>query len=65
MDETPRGFWGYKGEVPKFRRYFKVGPVALDRVPSWNDPYYPRFGVWRHGRFGFTVRYRAFLMVVS
>jgi hypothetical protein len=57
------GFWGYRGPVPAFKRYFKIGPFALERVPSWNDPIYPRFGLWGR-RWGFTLRYRAYLLHV-
>jgi hypothetical protein len=62
-DHEPRDFWGYRGPVPSFKCYFKVGPVHLDRVPSWNDPYYPRFGVWRSDG-GVSLRYRSYILRV-
>lgn len=45
-----------------FRRYFKVGPFALDRLRSWDRPEYGRFGFWlRSG--GFTLRFRDWLVL--
>jgi hypothetical protein len=56
-------FWGYRGTVPSFKRVFKAGPVHLDRVPSWNDPVYRRFGAWTSNG-GMSLRYRAFVLRV-
>ena len=52
-----------------FRRYFKIGrayqAIAVDYVPSWDDPHYPRCGAWWHtARHGFTLRYRGWLLLV-
>lgn len=45
-----------------FRRYFKVGPIAIDRVRSWDHPKYSRFGFWfRYG--GFTARFKDWLVL--
>jgi hypothetical protein len=51
---------------PGFRRYFRVGPIALDRVGvgSWDSMHYPLFGAWRHDR-GFTLRFRGWLLLVQ
>lgn len=51
---------------PGFKRYFKVWRVCFDRVGSWDSPAYPLFGVWWHPhRKGFTLRYRAWLLVIG
>jgi hypothetical protein len=49
--------------TPGFRRYFKIGPIALDRVGSWDSPTYPLFGAWCHPR-GLTLRFRDWLLAV-
>ena len=55
------GFWGYRGTVPAFREFLRIGPIHLCRVPSWNDPHWPRFGFWRNDG-GFSLRYRAYVL---
>jgi hypothetical protein len=51
---------------PGFKRYFKVGPICFDRIGSWDSPAYPRFGAWWWvKKRGFTLRYRAWLLLIG
>jgi hypothetical protein len=50
--------------TPGHRQIVHRGPIDLSWIGSWDAPWFPLWGAWRH-RDGFTLRFRGWVLVVS
>lgn len=48
------------------KQIFRLPFIHLTRIGSWDSPRYSKFGIWGHDkRLGFSLRFRAYVLVVG